>query len=476
MNSSNKLAFLLGSLALVSLLPGSARAQDTTTATTTAQKPPKDRADKKWIYRWAPEPLTAEIGIYGGIMLPSPKLELFRPRRDRPEQGHREFKRVLPDVGARVGFYPSRFFGMEVEGGFMPTTLDVDDRSMEAVLWTARGHLVAQVGLWSITPFVLAGASAFGVTSSSAAVGDDVDAAFHFGGGVKFYLNRWVSLRVEARDTISAAVGVQEGVSHNVEVLGGIMFTLGRKKSPPPIPDTDGDGILDPDDKCPTTPGVAAYQGCPIPDTDGDGILDPDDACVDEPGVPEYDGCPIPDSDGDGVLDPDDECVDTPGVKEYKGCPIPDTDGDGFLDPDDQCPEEPETRNGFQDADGCPDEIPQEVTKFTGVIEGIFFDLNQATIRSQSRPKLDAAVDILKRYPDLRLEISGHTDDQGNDDYNMDLSLRRADAVKKYMTDAGIESDRIRTRGAGETEPIGTNRTKAGRAQNRRIEFKLLQD
>jgi OOP family OmpA-OmpF porin len=162
-----------------------------------------------------------------------------------------------------------------------------------------------------------------------------------------------------------------------------------------------------------------------------------------------------------------------PGVPEYEGCPIPDTDGDGILDPDDACPKEPETVNGFEDEDGCPDQAPDTDT-FTGVIEGIFFDVDQATIRSTAAPKLDAAIETLKKHPSLKIEISGHTDSKGNDAYNVDLSQRRADAVKQYMVERGIDASRIETRGAGENEPIASNATRPGRAQNRRIEFKLL--
>ncbi|MEM9458709.1 MAG: OmpA family protein, partial [Myxococcota bacterium] len=180
---------------------------------------------------------------------------------------------------------------------------------------------------------------------------------------------------------------------------------------------------------------------------------------------------PIPDSDGDGILDPDDRCPDTPGVAAYQGCPIPDSDGDGILDPDDRCPDEPEKENNYQDEDGCPDEVPAEAQIFDGVIEGIFFDTAKSTIKAKSRPKLDRAVAVLKQYPDLRIEIAGHTDSQGDDTSNLELSRERAEAVKAYLTDRGIDGSRIRTRGAGETEPIADNATKKGRAQNRRIEF-----
>lgn len=436
-------------------------------------KKPKDRGDIKWIRRWAPERNMLELGIFGGVLIPSRNHELFEQDFSLPGQGFQRLNRVAPDVGLRFGYFPARVFGLEVEGAVMPTAAESGD---SAILWAARGHAMLQVPR-SIAPFVLAGVSGLGVASDRAALGNDVDLGFHFGGGLKFFLHRYVALRVDVRDTLTARQGVGDGVGHSIEVLGGLSFTFLRKKEEkkPEPGDRDKDGILDPDDKCIDVPGVPEYQGCPIPDTDGDGILDPDDKCVDEPGVPEYQGCPIPDTDGDGILDPDDECVDEPGVPEFKGCPIPDTDGDGILDPDDNCPEEPETKNGFQDADGCPDEVPKEVAKFTGVIEGIYFDTAKATIRKKSRPKLDAAVDVLKKFPDLRIEISGHTDDKGDEAYNQDLSQRRADAVKDYLVSKGIDEARIETRGAGEDEPRETNATKAGRAKNRRIEFKLLQ-
>ena len=413
-----------------------------------------------------------ELGVFGGIMLPSPRLELFEPDFARPNQGYQQFDRVAPDVGLRLGYYPSRFFGLEAEGAAIPTGTQ---SGAGALIWAARGHLVAQLGLWSITPFVLAGASGLGVASQREAVGNDVDLGFHFGGGLKFFLSRYVALRVEARDTLTARRGVGESVTHTVEVLGGLSLTFGRKKDKRAQPsDRDGDGIIDANDKCVDEPGVPEYQGCPVPDSDGDGILDPDDECVDEPGVEDYRGCPIPDTDGDGILDPDDECVDEPGVEDYRGCPIPDTDGDGVLDPDDACVEEPETKNGFEDEDGCPDAVPEKVKKFTGAIDGIYFDTGKATIKAKSRPKLDAAVSVLKEYPNVRLEISGHTDSKGNDGYNMELSRRRAEAVKAYFVAAGIGGDRLETRGAGETEPVKSNKSRAGRAANRRIEFKLL--
>jgi len=118
--------------------------------------------------------------------------------------------------------------------------------------------------------------------------------------------------------------------------------------------------------------------------------------------------------------------------------------------------------------------VPKEVARFSGVIEGIYFDTNKATIKDKSTPKLDEALEVLKKFPSLRIEIAGHTDDRGKDATNLKLSQDRATAVKTYFTDRGIDGGRIETRGVGETEPVQSNDTKRGRAKNRRIEFKLL--
>ncbi|MCA9707854.1 MAG: OmpA family protein [Myxococcales bacterium] len=376
-----------------------------------------------------------------------------------------------PDlVGLRLGFYPSRFFGVDGEAGVMPTRTSDD---LAATLWGMRLGLVGQLGLWSVTPFVTVGGGMLNVGSDRAAVGSDIDAALYVGGGAKFYLTRYTMLRLDIRDHVTAGRGVDNGVVHNAEAVLGFSVTLGRKRAPVvvPIPDTDGDGFLDPDDECVDVPGVAEYNGCPIPDTDGDGILDPDDECVDVPGPEEFGGCP--DGDGDGIRDLDDECPQEPGVAEYAGCPIPDSDGDGFLDPDDRCPLQPENLNGYKDGDGCCDVIPQEIKRFTGVIRGIYFDTNKSVVKRKSEKVLSEALRVFRDYPDFNVEIVGHTDSRGSREHNLDLSEQRAEAVRQWLVDHEIEPTRIITRGAGPDEPLEPNNTKRGRAKNRRIEFKL---
>ncbi len=265
-----------------------------------------------------------------------------------------------------------------------------------------------------------------------------------------------------------------------------------------PDPDNDADGILDVDDKCPDQAGVAEYKGCPVPDRDGDGIPDDKDLCPDQPEdfdkFQDDDGCPDPDNDGDGVLDVDDKCPDTFGVAAYQGCPIPDRDGDGIPDDKDLCPDEPETFNGFQDDDGCPDGKETVVITETEIkiLEKVFFDTGKDTIQKRSFKLLDTVATVLAQNPRVtKLRVEGHTDDVGNDSKNLDLSKRRARSVMNYLTGKGVSAERLESEGFGEDVALckelpeltrdkkatRANRKaiEACRADNRRVEFRIIE-
>lgn len=400
----------------------------------------RKRKDVAWIRRWAPERNMGEIGVFGGVFLPAVNHDFYNP-----QSGQKPLWAVAGDVGIRAAFFPLPFVGVEVEGAGIPAKIRSTTND-PAILWAARGHVIVQLPFWNVSPFLLGGAGAMGVSSPAILLGNDVDPAAHWGGGVKLYLNRWLGLRVEARHVIAAREATQKSFVSHVEVLGGLSITLGRAKPvalPPPDPDRDDDGFPNERDVCPEVPGVSP-DGCPPRDSDEDGFVDSEDACPYEKGV-EPDGCPVRDQDGDGITDDRDQCID-----------------------------KPETHNGFQDEDGCPDELPEEVKEFQGVIEGIEFELDSAIIRDVSKPFLDRAVKVLRDYPDIRIEIVGHTDDQGTPEYNEKLSRERAEAVEKYFVDQGIDDARLETRGAGEKEPLTSNATEEGRAKNRRTEFKIL--
>ncbi|KFE68631.1 OmpA family protein [Hyalangium minutum] len=263
-----------------------------------------------------------------------------------------------------------------------------------------------------------------------------------------------------------------------------------------PLKDTDQDGVLDQDDSCPTVAGEAALKGCPdadkdgiedaadkcpqvfglaqfqgCPDTDKDGIEDSADKCPTEAGPAERQGCPVRDTDKDGFVDEQDSCPNEPGIAELKGCPAKDSDNDGVADHRDNCP----TEAGPADNQGCPAKQKQQVAIQSGRIElkdTVYFDTAKATIQSRSFKLLDQVASILKAHPELdRVVIEGHTDNQGKPAANMTLSHRRAEAVRNYLINKGVEPQRLEAKGYGQERPIADNKTAKGRATNRRVDF-----
>ena len=233
-------------------------------------------------------------------------------------------------------------------------------------------------------------------------------------------------------------------------------------------PDSDGDGIEDGKDDCPNAAGPAEFNGCP--DSDGDGIADKDDACPDVAGLKELNGCP--DGDGDGIADKDDNCPEEAGPAENGGCPWSDKDGDTVLDKDDQCPDVA----GTVANKGCP-EVTEEVQKrLNEYARTILFDTGKSSIKTESQSVLSDIINILKEYPNSKFSVEGHTDSVGSASLNQNLSNARANSVKDYLTTNGIDQFRLSARGYGEDRPIASNRTRAGRAQNRRVEINLVRE
>lgn len=252
---------------------------------------------------------------------------------------------------------------------------------------------------------------------------------------------------------------------------------------PPPAPgDADGDGILDPDDACPNDPeDFDAYEdadGCPEDqDQDGDGIADTVDACPVEPedadSFQDDDGCPELDNDVDGIVDAADRCPNEPedidGHADEDGCPDLDNDGDNIPDATDRCPNEP----GPVDEGGCPRVYQDVEVTSTGIVirQTIYFETNRAVIRERSFPILQTVAQVMRDFPDVTVEIQGHTDSRGGDEHNLRLSQERAESVRQYLIQQGIADGRMTARGYGEARPIDSNRTNAGRSANRRVEF-----
>ncbi len=226
-------------------------------------------------------------------------------------------------------------------------------------------------------------------------------------------------------------------------------------------PDSDRDGVADKDDRCPNVKGVAQFAGCP--DTDGDGVQDSEDACPDVRGLKELKGCP--DSDGDGVVDSKDKCPYTkPGYKvDANGCAL-DNDGDGVVNEEDKCPNLRGAKNNY----GCP------VADQGAISTNLEFATASNVLRVRSKRILNKVAAEVKKYPFYTLKISGYCDSRGSEEYNMGLSIRRAEAAKKFLLAKGVKENQIITQGFGESNPIATNKTAAGRQLNRRVMFELF--
>ncbi|MGB5372954.1 MAG: OmpA family protein, partial [Polyangiales bacterium] len=279
---------------------------------------------------------------------------------------------------------------------------------------------------------------------------------------------------------VSGSAGVTAGYgAPDWRGIGMIGYTMPGVE---PILDIDGDTILDDVDQCPTEPedfdGFQDEDGCPDLDNDSDGVLDVNDGCPNDAedidGFEDEDGCPDPDNDGDGILDVDDQCPNEPGNLENNGCPDPDRDGDGVPDRVDNCPDEP----GTVENQGCQN--AQLVIIGLGqleILEKVYFKSGSHKLQKRSFGLLDNVAEVLNAHPEIELiRVEGHTDSTGKLKYNMRLSKMRATTVVRYLVGRGkVAKERLIPEGFGPTRPLVADaRTKEELAQNRRVEFHLV--
>jgi len=229
--------------------------------------------------------------------------------------------------------------------------------------------------------------------------------------------------------------------------------------------DQDDDGVSNENDDCPERSGLLKYKGCPVPDEDGDGINDENDKCPNAEGTVQFRGCPVPDTDKDGIPDDKDPCPTVAGLAAYKGCAIPDTDKDGVNDELDQCPTIP----GIASNNGCEDLQP----KLNNFAAALKFEIGQVNIATKSLQGLDSLVQIMTQYPDTKLLITGHTDNTGSSKINDPLSLSRAKKVQSYLVKKGLAINRTSIIGLADKQPLASNETNKGRAQNRRVDLTI---
>jgi outer membrane protein OmpA-like peptidoglycan-associated protein len=341
----------------------------------------------------------------------------------------------------------------------------------------------------------------------------------HYGLGFNYLVGNSAPSK-DDKDTVDALDADGDGVIDNLDLcpqIAGLAELNG-------CPDGDGDGVPDYQDKCPGVPGLKSLTGCP--DSDGDGVADADDKCPEVAGLLENDGCPDSDTDNDGVPNSQDRCPDLAGPASNGGCPqtvqdsdqdgvpdnqdlcpnlfgsatasgCPDRDGDGIEDKNDKCPSTygPAVYSGCPDTDGdgiddgrdrCPNtagpvstngcpEISADDQKILDIaMRAVQFDSGRSTLKSESFSVLKQISDIMRRYPDYNLMISGHTDNTGSATANQKLSERRAKACYEYLTTQGISASRLNFAGYGESRPISDNNSLRGRSLNRRVEFNLV--
>jgi outer membrane protein OmpA-like peptidoglycan-associated protein len=417
-----------------------------------------------------------------------------------------QVKDATATYGAILGCRLSDAWALEFRGHHASVTSDLSGVP-KLGLTHGEGNLTwFAVNDAAIAPYLTAGA---GAIRSKVGGNDKSKFAWNGGAGVQIRLTETVGLRIDARDVSYKLVNPVTSVDklrHSVEVFGGISFGFGGKTS-----DDDGDGVPSKIDRCPATPTGARVDvtGCPL-DGDGDGVFDGLDRCDRTPAGATVDatGCPL-DGDSDGVYDGIDACAGTPAGARVDGvgCPL-DSDADGVSDGRDQCegtskgcivnpngcPSDadqdgvcdgldkcPDTQADVRvDVSGCPIQVSVRETEMieTGMIrlQDINFETGKATIKGDSYKILDDIGNILIRWPQLRIEIGGHTDSRGSEARNQELSEARAKAVLDYLLDEfpQLNPSQFTVAGFGEREPIATNKTPLGMAKNRRVEFKVL--
>ena len=362
---------------------------------------------------------------------------------------------ILPAVSKlSVARYLGAGLSAEIDGSLNKIKTGFAGADVDESFWA--GNLQVKYALRRIftsnpgwfDPYVKVGGGYF-------SLGDQEGIKALAGGGINFWFTEHLGLNLQT----GYHHGFKKDQSDYFQHSAGIVIKFGSK-------DTDKDGIPDQKDDCPQVAGLKEFNGCP--DTDGDGIPDKDDACPEVAGLKEFNGCP--DTDKDGVADKDDKCPEVAGPVENQGCPWPDTDGDGVLDKDDLCPNEA----GPASNKGCPEPNDDDQKRLNQYAKTILFDTGKASIKFESAEILNQIINVLKKYPNSRFRIEGHTDNIGKKAKNIELSQNRADAVKIYLIQGGIASDRLESVGYGPDKPIASNKNKKGRALNRRVEINLI--
>ncbi len=288
--------------------------------------------------------------------------------------------------------------------------------------------------------------------------------------GVSYRINRRfdIELRtgvsINAEDHLDAAISDKSPFDAFFDTSLGVRYKIGGKRRHLKW--------VNPFDEAIIASGGGGSGNFELRDRDGDGVMDDlDKDNFTPPGVKVYgDGTSI-DSDMDQTPDYKDRCPFKKGLPELNGCPpVGDTDGDGLNDDVDDCPTIP----GPKSNNGCP-VIPTSVLQELNYIaKNIYFEYDKADIKPRSFGDLNRIAEIIAEFPSVQFYVDGHTDSKGNDSYNSSLSKRRAQSVVEYLITRGVDVEQLQSRGFGESRPITSNNTEAGRQLNRRVEITLV--
>lgn len=299
-----------------------------------------------------------------------------------------------------------------------------------------------------------------------------------------------LGIATRARDGWALSGGMGAGFG---EAVGGPAFRylVGLSYTAPADPDPDRDGLTNEADFCPNESedrdGYLDEDGCPDLDDDSDLVADLIDGAPripeDRDGFEDGDGVPELDNDGDGLADRVDQCPneeeDFDGFADADGCLELDNDRDGLVDPEDRCPDIPSEALPGVKTDGCPESLAGIYVRLTcdEVVLGapLRFGVNDDIMDARSLQLLDRAAEALAGAPEVTLvRIEGHADSDASEEYNLDLSTRRARAVLTYLIYKGVGESRLEAVGFGEGDPIASNRTAEGKAANRRVTLRIL--
>ncbi len=312
------------------------------------------------------------------------------------------------------------------------------------------GNVLVYPSSWSfgrVSPYILAGVSQSKLDYKAGGFkGDSTDTDLGLGYGLLYSLSNNLAVRGELR--------VLHNNDHsltNYLALAGLQYNFGLPQVEAPVVQSE-----------PAKPQVVV----PPVDTDGDGVVDANDRCPNTPAGWEVgtDGCPL-DSDKDKVPNSIDACPNTPLGQPVgaNGCPM-DDDKDGVPNNVDKCPNT--KQNVVVDEKGCDKVVTQKVEQQINIV----FDSGKAVIKPEFKAEVAKIADLAKQYPAAFISIEGHTDASGKPASNTVLSQQRADAVRMMLIkDFGVAADRLTAKGFGSSQPVADNNTAEGKAKNRRV-------